>query len=376
MSGVPTAIALGLALLLAGIGFDSPSLLVPGVGFLALAIAAVLWVELARPSRLSRARAPGRVVEDEPYPLCLRTSGSRLPLPGGILTDPVLEAPVPLGPRWRGVHDVEVRLHGRGRRLLGPARLQVRDPLGLWTRTVRSEEAGELLVLPRVEPVVVAARGSGRGRSRAIGGIEDGAATSLLDARAIEFEVDGLRPYREGSPASRIHWPAVARTGELIERRLIAGGDSAPLVILDALDPLSEADLDAAVRAAASLCVRLAGSAGCALLLPGDRRASEIDSNLRAWPHLHARLALVESGSAPPAGSRGMRSGAVFWVTAAARPQLPQSLRGGGQALRYLVSPARGQTAAAAGAVAFTVAGCEGRAVGVRARRQRSGAAA
>ena len=56
-----------------------------------------------------------------------------------------------------------------------------------------------------------------------------------------------------------------------------------------------------AVRAAASLCVHLAREGGCALLLPGDRRPVDIGHDLGAWPALHARLALVEAGGAPPA---------------------------------------------------------------------------
>ena len=47
-------------------------------------------------------------------------------------------------------------------------------------------------------------------------------------------DVDGLRPYRPGTPASRIHWPAVARGAGLIERRLQADGDSRPMIVLDA----------------------------------------------------------------------------------------------------------------------------------------------
>ena len=339
MAGAPTAALLGVALLLCGAGFDSPSLLVPGVGLLGLAAVAVLWVELARPRRLVREPGPARVVEDEPYPVRIRALGGRLPPPGGELTDPVLPAPVAVGPRHPSSFATEIGLRGRGRRRLGPARLVVRDPLGLWVRAVESADPGELLVLPRIEPVLVAGRGAGGARPSALAGLEDGAAASKLDARAIELEVDGLRAYREGSPASRIHWPAVARTGELIERRLVAGADAAPLVVLDANRPADDGSLDAAVRAAASLCVHLAGSGGCAALLPGDRRPAEIEPDLRSWPQVHAKLALIEAGGPVPPVSRTIRSGAVFWVTAAERPALPQALRTGA-APRYLVAPA------------------------------------
>jgi uncharacterized protein (DUF58 family) len=363
-AGAPTAALLGVALLLAGGGFDSPSLLVPGIAMIGLALVAVVWVELARPRRLVRAPGPTRLVEEEPYPVRIEALGARLRPPGGDLRDPVLPAPIGIGPRWRSRHAADVELRGRGRHRLGPARLEVRDPLGLWTRTVVSDDPGELLVLPRVDPVLTAGRGAGGTRPSALAGLEDGAAASKLDARAIELEVDGLRAYREGSPASRIHWPAVARTGELIERRLVAGADAAPLVVLDASAPASDDALDAAVRAAASLCVHLAGTGGCAALLPGDRRPTEIEPDLRTWAHVHARLAMVEAGGPPPPVSRTIRSGSVFWVTAAPRPVLPQALRTA-IAPRYVVAPASG----AGGRAAFTVAGCEGRLFGSRPRR-------
>ena len=155
--------------------------------------------------------------------------------------------------------------------------------------------------------------------------VEDGlrlveAGFDLLDVGAVaarsgppveasaEIEMESLRPYREGAPASRIHWPTVARVGTLMERRLLADSDSQPLVVVDSTEPADEAALDKAVRAAASLCVHLARKGGCSVLLPGDRRAVDLGADLAGWPALHARLALVEpvtgapAASGPPAG--------------------------------------------------------------------------
>jgi uncharacterized protein (DUF58 family) len=368
MPAAPTAAGFGAALILAGLGFGSPSLLVPGIGLLGLAIIAFVWVELAAPSRLVRAPGPTRVVEEEPFRLQIRATGGRLPLPGGELTDPVLDAPLAVGLRWKRTLDREVRLRGRGRRRMAPARLVVHDPLGLRTKVVVSEEAPELLVLPRVEPVVVGGRGAGG--ASALTGLEDGASAGRLDARAIELEVDGLRAYRPGAPASRIHWPTVARTGDLVERRLVAGADTAPLIVLDASRPANAHALDVAVRVAASLCWYLSQNGGCAILLPGERRAAEVEPERRGWPQVHARLALVEATGAPPALARVQRSGAVFWVTARSLPTLPVGLRAS-SGTRYLVGPSvRGR-----GAPAFVVSGCEGRRVGARASRPRERAA-
>jgi len=304
------------------------------------------------------------MVEGEPYPLRIEARGGLVPPPGGELRDPLLDAPISVGPRWTASLAEEVEIRGRGPRRLEPATLRLGDPLGLCERTVRSADGGELLVLPRIGPVRVEGEGGG-GALRALAGLDGGASAGGLEPRAIELEVDGLRPHRQGSPASRIHWPAVARTGELIERRLIAGADAAPLVVLDASRPASEAALDAAVRAAGSLVFYLAAAGGCAALLPGDRRASEVASDMRGWPALHARLAFVVQGPSPPASGRLTRSGAVFWVSARAAPRLPSPLRAGGGP-RYLVTPG-----APTPRSAFEVAGCAGTLVGGTGRRQR-----
>jgi uncharacterized protein (DUF58 family) len=364
MPGAPTAALLGGALALAGLGFGLPSLVVAGLGMAGLAGIAVAWVRLALPRALIRLPGPTRVVEDEVFELSVRAVGGRLPPPGGELTDSVRLKPVPIGPRWRGRVDEEVAMRGRGRHRLTPTRLELRDPLGLYVRAIESAEPGELLVLPRIEPVIAAGAGAGGTRASALAGLETGTATNQIDARAIELEVDGLRAYRNGSPASRIHWPAVARTGELFERHLVAGADAAPLVVLDATQPASPAALDAAVRAAASLCAHLAATGGCAVLLPDDRRPTEIEPDMRAWPQVHARLALVEPVSSPPALLRSLRSGEVYLVSSRARATIPAAMRAGSGA-RFLVTP----EASWKGSAAFTVAGCVGRRVGRSPRR-------
>ena len=108
-----------------------------------------------------------------------------------------------------------------------------------------------------------------------------------------------------------------------------------------------------AARACASLVVHLARTAGCSLLLPGDRRASEVDSDLRSWAPLHARLALVQPEDGAPAAGRVERAGAVFWVAAGASGP-PAGIARAAAAVRYLVTP----EPVAGSRVEFTVAGC------------------
>src|SRR5687768_883155 len=113
MLAAPTAAGIGAALILAGLGFGSPALLVPRPGLLGMAVVFFAWVELAAPRRLIRAQGPGRVIEDEPFRLRIRAVGGLLPLPGGQLTDAVLDEPLRVGPGWKRTVDLEVRLRGR-----------------------------------------------------------------------------------------------------------------------------------------------------------------------------------------------------------------------------------------------------------------------
>jgi uncharacterized protein (DUF58 family) len=352
---------LGIGLCLAGAIFDSASLYVPGVALIGIPLLALAWVRLAaRDARVARAPGPHTVVEEEPWPLRLELNTGLLPPPGGELLEPLLGWPVPVAGRWSRRVRINIRFSRRGRRRLEPAVLVVRDPLGLDRVEIAGEGGEEVLILPRVEPVEpVRSGGAGQGAS---GEGEQFGPSRRLDRTTAELEIDGLRPYRPGAPASRIHWPAVARSGEMLERRLVAGLDAAPLVVLDATRPASEEALDAAVRAAGSLCVHLARAGGCSILLPGERRAVEVGADLGAWPVVHVRLALVEPSPAVPALSQAGRSGAVIWVSANGRA--PQALGRLPAGSRWLVTPRppRGLTPA------FTVAGCTGVRVD-RARR-------
>jgi uncharacterized protein (DUF58 family) len=347
-------LALGLALVLAAGAFGSPSLYVPGIALAFLAIAAAGWVMAAATgASLARACGPPTVEEEREWPIRVEARTGLAPAPGGEVREPLLRGSLPMAGRAERCMQVTLRFGRRGRRRLEPVRLVIRDPFGLLERELTAGRGQEVLVLPRVEPVVFAAGGGARRASAA-----SGARPAEV---AAEVEMESLRPYREGAPASRIHWPTVARVGTLMERRLLADSDSQPLVVLDPTGAESQDALDAAVRAAASLCVHLARAGGCSLLLPGDRRAAEIGPDLGGWHALHARLALVEAAAGAPRLRAESRRGALFWVTGAAR--IPKVLERA-QAERYLVSPV-----VARGRAAFTVAGCVGEALGRGARR-------
>jgi uncharacterized protein (DUF58 family) len=349
--------------------FDTASLWVPAVALMGLAAGAASWVALAaHGAGIERAPGPATIEEEEPYPLRLEFRPGVLPPPGGELREPLLDSSIRLGGRTARRMRIDVRFARRGKRVLEPGTLTIADPLGLAVREIPAgAQSMELLVLPRVEPLLAIGPASGAGGSGPgpDGGAGRAALRGRLDGSAAELDLDGLRPYREGTPASRIHWPAVARSGEMLERRLTADADSAPLVVLDATSPPSDEALDMAVRAAASLCVYLGRRSGCALLLPGDRRPAALAPDMSAWPALHARLALVKPARARPSLARARRAGAVIWVSA--RGDAPRDLARAAGGAGWLVTPM--ESAAAGTPMSFTVAGCAGRRVGRVARR-------
>jgi uncharacterized protein (DUF58 family) len=340
---------LGLVLALTAATFDAEPLYVPGAAFVILAVGAVLWVHIAsRRMQIERIVSSRRAIEDDTVRIDIHVRTGSLALPAGLIDDPLLPAPAPIQAGRRVAHVIiDARFARRGRKRLVEPSVIVRDPFGLATRVVQGGGEADLLVLPRIARVVApAGEGDGTGL----------AARRGRPSVAAEVDLDGIRPHRPGAPASRMYWPAFARTGELMERRMRADSDTRPLVVLDPRGALDDAALDAAVRAAASLCVHLAREGGCALLLPGDRRPTALEPTLSAWEHAHARLAVVTGVRGPNLAGMAARRGPVFYVAASAPRRPPRALThapGGG---RILVVPG---TLPGRRAI-FSVAGCAG----------------
>ena len=355
MRGARTTFLLGVLLVLFAGGLDAEPLWIPGVAFCVLSLGAGLWVSYgARGLRVERTVEQRTVLEEQPVrvDVVVRAAGG-LALPTGLVDDPLLERPAPLAAgRRRTVLHINARFGRRGRKVLGPPRVVVRDPFGLASREVVAKAAPEeVLVLPRTEPVVASAGDEDDG------GLAPRAGRPFM---AAEVELDGLRPARPGSPASRIAWQVWARSGELVERRMRADSDTRPLVVLDPRGAAQEEDLDAAVRAAASLALALGRDTGCGLLLPGDRRPVDLDQTLSAWPRTHVKLALLGTElplAAPAVAGLGSRRGAIVYVTARVQQRPPRALAGGAAGgARLLVVPGElpGRRPS------FTVAGCAG----------------
>ncbi len=224
----------GLALILVALLFDAAPLFVPGVAITLLGVVAPAWVVLAaHGASIERTLDSQRVVEEEPIEATIEVRRGHWGLPGAAVVDPLVGESVSIRTSMSivsGGTSASVRIVAsfprRGMRRIDPPMLIVSDALDL-ARIVRESPspAQELLVLPRTERVKWVP-GAGEKWRRATGAapLEPFGAT----------EVDGLRPYRQGTPASRIHWAALARGAGLLERRLRADTETRPLVVLDA----------------------------------------------------------------------------------------------------------------------------------------------
>jgi uncharacterized protein (DUF58 family) len=342
---------LGAALVLTAALFDAEPLYVPGISFVVLAALCSAWVAAgARGVTVSRVVGARRALEDEPVPISITVRSGRLTLPTGVIEDPLLSNPAPLVPGRRTTRiQINARFRRRGRKLLAGPRVIVRDPFGLAVLPGSGTgEDAELLVLPRIERVVaIPPGGDGAGIAGA------GRARPHI---AAEVDLDGLRQLRPGTSASRIFWPSVARGAGMMERRLRAESDTRPLVLLDPRGAAVEDDLDAAVRAAASLTVHLARAGGCALLLPGERRPVILEPTMGGWPHAHARLALIDGTMRPSLGALAGRRGPVLYVAARRMHRSPRALANAPGGGRILVVPGE----LAGRRPSFSVAGCHG----------------
>ena len=288
--------------------FDTPSLYVPGVALIVLlGGGAVAWV------RAGRARGDGRA-HARARPRSWRTSPTRCAWrcaqrrrcrrPAASCSSRCSAGPCRSAGRWSRRLRINVRFSRRGRRVLEPERLVIRDPLRLYAREVYGDRRGR-------GAGAAARRARDRARRRRRGqraptpGI--GAAPSL-SGRRLDASTRRARDRRPARRTARAR-PRRASTGrpwrargEMLERRLVAELDSAPLIVLDPSAPAGEEALDMAVRAAASLCVHLARRKdGCAMLLPGERRPVEIGHDLGAWP---ARARAARAGRGGPRARR------------------------------------------------------------------------
>lgn len=253
----------GLAMWVSARVLGSPGLEVVAIGIAALPFLAAAFVrftprKLEIRRRLSEIRvAPGtRVTVDVEIrngatarsPLLLLED--RLP---AALGRPARLVVTGVPPRARQQVSYTVLPQTRGRYGIGPLWVDVTDPFGLTRGRVRVDRRDELLVTPEIEdlttpPDAVTGHGVGAARAR-----------QLMRTGEEYFT---MRAYQEGDDLRRIHWPSVARTGELMIRQNESSRRASALVFLDD----RETGLGPAHAPAFERAVSCAGSVGMLLL--------------------------------------------------------------------------------------------------------------
>jgi uncharacterized protein (DUF58 family) len=250
-------IAGGTVLWLASRLLGNPDLHMVSLGFFALIPLAALLVRFMRHDltavrRLSTRRAfPGTRVRVE---IEVRNTGGRRT--AMLLVEDTI--PPSLGPPSRGVLgevrpgtrqtiSYELTPRARGRYAIGPLAVLVTDPFDLVRKRIVFDVRHDLIVYPEVEDI------GGRRPATPLGGAGESSTRQLFRA-AEDFYT--MRAYEEGDDLRRIHWPSVARTGELMIRQDEAARRAAASVLLDNRGTAfgnERAAFERAVSAAASI---------------------------------------------------------------------------------------------------------------------------
>jgi uncharacterized protein (DUF58 family) len=155
----------------------------------------------------------------------------------------------------RGTQRVSYSLlpQARGRYGIGPLWVDVTDPFGLTRQRVQVDRREELLVTPEIEDLTTP--------PEAASGIGVGAARARQLMRTGE-EYFTMRSYQEGDDLRRIHWPSVARTGQLMIRQNESSRRASAVLFLDD----RETGLGAAHTSGFERAVSCAASVGMLLL--------------------------------------------------------------------------------------------------------------
>ena len=249
------ALVLGGVVLGVAIVFASRPLGVVGLGLLVAGLVSRAWSALAAGPVDVQARVePDPATEGDEVVLSF-AARRRFGIAGGTAV---------VAGTFDRLGDYECRLSGRGRSLTGEvalgilprgqflsanAELEVREPLGLETRSHPLDVVVGVLVYPRL--VELGSLWSDRGRR-----LDDG--RRLLLRRTAGFDLHSVREYEQGESLRRVHWPSSAKRGRLMVKELEDAPRESVVVVLDC-DPAGQAgeapssSFDAAVRAAGSI---------------------------------------------------------------------------------------------------------------------------
>ncbi|MGD0381018.1 MAG: DUF58 domain-containing protein [Acidimicrobiales bacterium] len=223
--------------------------------------------------------------------------------------------PVPdLGPGAGATLSVRVPTARRGLLTLSQVGVWCEDPFGLIALRITVAPPAHVIVYPA--PAEPAHRGRPTGAHR--GAQAPSATAGATDAMSGD-ELSGLRPYAPGDRLTRLHWPSMARSGELVVREFVEPRAGSLSLLVDLRPSAHSGDsIEKTISSAAGfgvgaldrgLTVELCTSTGDRVVITPN--ASGRQTMLRA-------LALLGPATAPPAVVRrwGNRpTGGAVWAT-------------------------------------------------------------
>jgi uncharacterized protein (DUF58 family) len=228
----------------------------------------------------------------------------------------------------------------RGRYTLGPLAVDVSDPFALTRMRVEFDQRDDLVVTPEIEELEA-------GPASPFGSANGLSLAKHLFRTGEEFYT--MRQYQEGDDLRRIHWPSVARSGELMIRQDESARRSTAVLYLDT----RESAVGRIHSPSFEKCVSVAGSVGVLLSRYGCS-LKLATSQMRPTPVTEERLLedlagvdhhTVRALSAGLTGLRSVAAGDVALVVVTAPPQpteLTSLIRAGvvfGPKLAVLVYP-------------------------------------
>jgi uncharacterized protein (DUF58 family) len=229
--------AAGIGLWAAGRVLGSTTLHMVAVGLVVLPFAAALFARWSRQRlRIRRRLSDARVQPGQRVYVELEVENQSPTQTSFLLVEDRL--PAALG---RSARLVISSLHGRdrqrvrysltprqrGRYTLGPLSVDLSDPFALTKLRVEFDEREELVVAPEVESLT--------GGPDSPFGLTSGLALAKhLFRTGDEFYT--MRPYVEGDDLRRIHWPSVARSGQLMIRQDESSRRSTAVLFVDTRD--------------------------------------------------------------------------------------------------------------------------------------------
>lgn len=208
--------------------------------------------------------------------------------------------------------------HRRGELAVGPLRLALTDPLGLFRRVRTYGAAATLLVHPRTVPLDTPPSG----HTASV----EGPTSDTASSGTVTFHA--LREYVFGDDLRYIHWRTSARTGTLMVRHLIDSSLPQTVVLLDNRSGsyVDEERFELAVDIAASVLVAAVRSGFPVALSTADSPLWTLDGGRAGLTPLLRRLALVrDAGPASlvqviPALRPGGSGGSLTVVTGRCDP--------------------------------------------------------